>query len=92
MHLVNVSNRKRDVVAVRGAPAGSRICRVRLFPRPVSSCVGGYGARSGYAVEDIVLVIAYYVVEARCLRRGDLPWMRVCFLYEVPPGRVGETK
>lgn len=85
VHVVNVTNGQRDILVVRGAARGSRACEVQMFAMPVETNPPGFGARSGYAKGDIIIVMTYCTVStAELSAAGGLPKMRTCFPYEIP--------
>lgn len=84
VHVVNVNNGQRDVVVVCSAPRGSRACEVHMFSGPVETKFA-FGARSGYAEGDVIIIMAYCAVTTALLfAERDLPDMCVCFPYEIP--------
>lgn len=85
VHVVNVTNGQRDILVVRGAARGSRACEVHMCAMQVEMNPPGFGARSGYAVGDVIIVMAYCTVsKAGLSAEGNLPKMRTCFPYEIP--------
>lgn len=88
-HLVNVTNGQRDVLVVRAAPSGSRQCEVCLCEQPTPSTSGAFGARSGYAQGDVVILMTYGVLNLADVRKDGLPPMLVCFPEEVPQNDSG---
>jgi aspartate 1-decarboxylase len=83
VHVVNVTNGQRDVLSVKFEPTGSKHCVIYL-----GSCApfqtSGFGSRPGYAVGDIVIVIAYAETPRKPIQEGRIPQMKICFPFETP--------
>lgn len=70
IHLVNVTNGKRDILTLQYAPRGSQECSLHNA--------------AGYSVGDVIIAMNYGIISRGAIIKGEAPPMQICFPFERP--------